>query len=88
MNRHPYLGKKKHSHTESRRLGEEEMIENEAGGIVVDCAVKMHMRLGPALLKSVYEAVLFYELQNQSLLLNFGEAPDDRPLHFNSKSSP
>ena len=25
------------------------MIENENGGIVVDCAVKMHMRIGPGL---------------------------------------
>jgi len=49
-NGHPYpsLGKKKRSHTESRRHGEEEMNVNEIGGIVVDCAVKMPMRLGPA----------------------------------------
>ena len=37
------------------------MNENEIGGIVVDCAVKVHMRLGPSLLESVYEAVLFYD---------------------------
>ena len=37
------------------------MNENEIGGIVVDCAVKVHMRLGPGLLESVYEAVLFYD---------------------------
>ena len=37
------------------------MNENEIGGIVVDCAVKVHMRLGPGLLESVYEAVLSYE---------------------------
>ncbi len=37
------------------------MNENEIGGIVVDCAVKMHRRLGPGLLESVYEAVLSYE---------------------------
>ncbi len=30
-------------------------------GIVFDCAVKVHMRLGPGLLESVYEAVLFYD---------------------------
>jgi len=34
------------------------MNENEIGGVVVDCAVKMPMRLGPGLLESVYEAVL------------------------------
>ena len=45
------------------------MNENEIGGIVVDCAVKVHMRLGPGLLESVYEAVLSYELQNKGLLI-------------------
>ena len=43
------------------------MKENEIGDIVVDCAVKVHMRLGPGLLESVYEAVLSYELQNRGL---------------------
>ena len=37
------------------------MNESEIGGIVVDCAVKVPMRLGPGLLESVYEAVLPYE---------------------------
>jgi len=41
------------------------MTENEIGEIVVDCAVKVHMRLGPGLLESVYETVLCYELQNR-----------------------
>jgi GxxExxY protein len=45
------------------------MDENGIGGIVVDCAVKVHMRLGPGLLESVYEAVLAYELQNRGLLI-------------------
>ncbi len=45
------------------------MNENEIGGIVVDCAVKVHMRLGPGLLESVYEAVLSYVLQNKGLLI-------------------
>jgi GxxExxY protein len=45
------------------------MNENEIGGIVVDCAVKVHMRLGPGLLESVYESVLSYELQNKGLLI-------------------
>ena len=43
------------------------MTENEIGEIVVDCAVKMHMRLGPGLLESVYETVLCYELHNRGL---------------------
>jgi hypothetical protein len=37
------------------------MNENETGGIVVDCAAKVHRRLGPGLLESVYEAVLSYD---------------------------
>jgi len=45
------------------------MTENGIGGIVIDCAIKVHMRLGPGLLESVYEAVLSYELQNKGLLI-------------------
>ncbi len=37
------------------------MNENEIGSIVVDCAVKVLIRLGPGLLEGVYEAVLFYD---------------------------
>jgi GxxExxY protein len=43
------------------------MTENEIGAVVVDCAVKVHMRLGPGLLESVYETVLAYELQRRGL---------------------
>ena len=43
------------------------MTENEIGEIVVDCAVKLHMRLGPGLLESVYETVLCDELQKRGL---------------------
>ncbi len=53
------------THTETRRHGEKKMTENEIGEIVVDCAVKMHKRLGPGLLESVYETVLCYELHNR-----------------------
>jgi GxxExxY protein len=41
--------------------------ENEIGTIVVDCAVTVHMRLGPGLLESVYETVMAYELQKRAL---------------------
>ena len=37
------------------------MNDFETGGIVVDCAVRVYMRLGPGLLESVYDAVLFYD---------------------------
>lgn len=43
------------------------MNENDIGGIVVDCAVKAHLRLGPGLLESVYEAVMVYELRKRGL---------------------
>lgn len=36
--------------------------ENDISGNVVDAAFKVHMRLGPGLLESVYEAVLAHEL--------------------------
>ncbi|WP_020508116.1 GxxExxY protein [Lamprocystis purpurea] len=45
------------------------MNENEIGVIVVDCAVKIHMRLGPGLLESVYETVLAYELERRGLFV-------------------
>jgi GxxExxY protein len=43
------------------------MTENEIGEIVVDCAGKEHMRLGPGLMENVYETVLCYELNNRGL---------------------
>jgi len=36
--------------------------ENEISGDIVDAAYKVHTRLGPGLLESVYEAVLAHEL--------------------------
>ncbi len=41
------------------------MTENEIGEIVVDCAVKVPMRLGPDLLESIHETVLCYESRNR-----------------------
>jgi len=41
--------------------------ENDIGSIVVDCAVKIHIELGPGLLESVYEAVLAHELSLRGL---------------------
>ncbi len=38
------------------------MNENQVARIVVDAAFKVHTRLGPGLLESVYEEVLAYEL--------------------------
>ena len=43
------------------------MTENEIGKIVVDRAVRLHMELGPGLFESVYETLLFHELQEAKL---------------------
>jgi len=43
------------------------MTENEISGIIVDLSVKIHKALGPGLLESVYEEILFYELTQEGL---------------------
>jgi len=42
-------------------------MENEIGTVVVDCAVRLHMELGPGLLESVYEVLLVHMLQEAGL---------------------
>lgn len=43
------------------------MTENEIAREIVNAAFKVHTRLGPGLLESVYETVLAYELQKRGL---------------------
>jgi GxxExxY protein len=43
------------------------MTENELSKIIVDVSFKIHTKLGPGLLESVYEAVLYYELTKKGL---------------------
>lgn len=43
------------------------MTHNEVSRVVVDAAFKVHTRLGPGLLESVYEAVMEYELLSRGL---------------------
>lgn len=43
------------------------MTENEVSKIIVDISYKIHTKLGPGLLESVYEAVLYYELTKKGL---------------------
>ena len=43
------------------------MTENEIAKIVVHACFQIHQRLGPGLLKSVYESVLEYELKKHGL---------------------
>lgn len=43
------------------------MTENELAKIIVDCCFKIHTKLGPGLLESVYEEILFHELTNRKI---------------------
>ena len=45
------------------------MNENEIARLVVDAAVKVHSKLGPGLLESVYETVLAKELSGRGLMV-------------------
>ncbi len=50
------------------------MTENEIATIIVDAASKIHTRLGPGLLESVYETTLAYELAKRGLQLRRQQA--------------
>ena len=57
-----------------------EQVEVEAlATIAVDCGFKVHERLGPGLLESVYEAVLAQSLTRRGL---FVERQKPVPIHF------
>ena len=45
----------------------EESFENYLASIIVDCCYHIHVGLGPGLLESVYEEVLFRELTDKGL---------------------
>ena len=42
-------------------------IKNEISKIVVDIAYKVHTKIGPGLLESVYEEIMFCEIKNYGL---------------------
>ena len=44
-----------------------EMDENQIGDALIDCAIYVHRGLGPGLLESVYEIVLFRELEKRGV---------------------
>jgi GxxExxY protein len=46
------------------------MTENEVAAQIVDAAYKIHVKLGPGLLESVYLAVLAYELKKRGLTVD------------------
>ncbi|ULC59171.1 GxxExxY protein [Flaviramulus sp. BrNp1-15] len=43
-------------------MSEDEYYENDLASIIVDCCYHIHVNLGPGLLESVYEEILFSEL--------------------------
>lgn len=43
------------------------MTENDLAKITVNCCFKIHSELGPGLLESVYEEILFHELTKNNL---------------------
>ncbi len=45
------------------------MTENEISKIIVDAAFNIHYKLGPGLLESVYEEIMYYELTNIGLFV-------------------
>jgi GxxExxY protein len=45
------------------------MDENELSKIIVNICYKIHTKLGPGLLESVYEAILYYELTQLGLFV-------------------
>ncbi len=50
------------------------MHENEISREIVDAAYKVHRRLGPGLVESVYERVLRFELERRGLVV-FAQHP-------------
>lgn len=45
------------------------MTENIISKIIVDVSYQIHVELGPGLLESVYEEILFLELKNEGLIV-------------------
>ena len=46
-----------------------DMLENEVSKLIVNAAYHVHLELGPGLLESVYEEIMYYELQQQGLVV-------------------
>ncbi|WP_396212113.1 GxxExxY protein [Flavobacterium sp.] len=52
------------------------MTENVLSKIIVDVSCKIHTKLGPGLLESVYEAILHHELTKKGL-----KVERQKPIH-------
>ena len=46
------------------------MTENEISRVIVDVCYHIHVELGPGLLESVYEEILYIELRNEGLIVD------------------
>ena len=46
---------------------QDDSLENYLASIIVDCCYQIHVTLGPGLLESVYEEILFVELLDKGL---------------------
>ncbi len=58
------------------------MTENEIAKEIVDASFEIHTKLGPGLFESVYEEVLFDELDNRGFFL---ERQVEVPIFWNQK---
>jgi GxxExxY protein len=56
------------------------MNENELSAVIVDCCYRIHYKLGPGLLESVYEEVLCYELSESDLYFT---RQTNIPIYYN-----
>ena len=56
------------------------MNENDLSAIIVDCCYRIHTKLGPGLLESVYEEILCYELLEAGL---FYTRQSGIPVYYN-----
>ena len=45
------------------------MNENEISKIIFDCALKVHKKLGPGLLESIYEECMYHELKKMNITI-------------------
>lgn len=61
------------------------MSENELSKIIVNTAYQIHTQLGPGLLESVYERIMFYELGKQNLYV---EKQKEIPVIWNDLKMP
>lgn len=57
------------------------MTENELSKIIINTCYNIHVKLGPGLLESVYEEILYHELLNQGLRV---ERQKPVPVYWNN----